>query len=191
MDSKGGRRGSGLSRRDNFSQSVINILFKRAGGKCCRCHAPTFGPVTNNPNKYRNIGQAAHIAAAAPGGPRFDPHMSTEERTSAANGLWLCSNCHDQVDRDVDEFTTRVLKEMKRKAETRARQEIGVATPVKCHTHYCCSCYQTLILSKFLMHTTTLVCSAHAEHLQFTMLVQCYRNSTCTCGSLVSRLAQF
>ncbi len=118
------------SRRDDFTQAAIQIMFKRAGGKCCRCYAPTFGPVTNNPNRYRNIGQAAHIAAAASGGPRYDPRMRTEDRTSAANGLWLCSNCHVQVDRDVEEFTIRVLKEMKKTAEDRARREIGVATSV-------------------------------------------------------------
>ena len=118
------------SRRDNFSQSAITILYKRAGGKCCRCGAATFGPVTNNPTKYRNIGQAAHIAAAAPGGPRFDPDMSVEDRTSATNGLWLCSNCHDVVDRDVEEFTIKRLREIKREGEERARREVGVASSV-------------------------------------------------------------
>ena len=116
------------SRRDNFTKSVIEILYKRAGGRCCRCNAATFGPVSNNPNKWRNIGQAAHIAAAAPGGPRYDPRMSAEQRTSASNGLWLCSNCHDVIDRDVAEFPTRVLREVKRQGEDRAKREIGVAS---------------------------------------------------------------
>ena len=123
------------NRRDNFNQSVIQILYKRAGGRCCKCRAATFGPITNNPNKYRNIGQAAHIAAAAPGGPRYNSEMSIEERTSAANGLWLCSNCHDQVDRDLEEFTVAVLKKMRREAEDSARKEIGIAavsTKVRC-----------------------------------------------------------
>ena len=126
---------SGKSRRDNFTQSAIAILYKRSGGKCCRCGATTFGPVTNNLTKYRNIGQAAHIAAAAPGGPRYDPNMSAEERTSATNGLWLCSNCHDVIDRDVEEFTIQRLREIKRVGEERARKEVGVATVnVSCNT---------------------------------------------------------
>lgn len=121
--------------RDNFTQSAIAILYKRSGGKCCRCGATTFGPVTNNLTKYRNIGQAAHIAAAAPGGPRYDPSMSPEERTSATNGLWLCSNCHDVIDRDVEEFTIQRLREIKRVGEERARKEVGVATVnVSCNT---------------------------------------------------------
>ena len=117
--------------RDNFSQAVIQILYKRAGGRCCRCGALTFGPITNNPCKTRNIGQGAHIAAAASGGPRFDPNMSPEKRSSAANGLWLCSNCHDIVDRDVEEFTIKKLKDMRKRAEERAKREVGVAAPVR------------------------------------------------------------
>ena len=120
---KGSRRA-----RDNFSQSVISILFKRAGGKCCRCFAPTFGPVSNNPTKSVNIGQGAHIAAAAPGGPRYDSRMTPEERASAANGMWMCSNCHDIIDRDVDAFPTAELKRMKREAEKKAKSEMGVGT---------------------------------------------------------------
>ena len=116
--------------RDNFSQAVLQNLYKRVGGRCCRCGAITFGPLTNNPEKYRNIGQGAHIAAAAAGGPRYDPNMSPEKRSSSANGLWLCSNCHDIVDKDVEEFTVKVLKDMKRRAEERARREVGVAAPV-------------------------------------------------------------
>ena len=106
------------------------ILYKRAGGKCCRCGAATFGPDTN-PHKSVNIGQGAHIAAAAPLGPRYDPKMKAEERSSATNGMWLCSNCHDIIDRDVKEYPTTKLKKMKREAEERARREVGVARDSK------------------------------------------------------------
>ena len=118
------------SRRDNFTQSVIQILYKRAGGRCCRCAASTFGPVSNNPRKAVNIGQAAHIAAAAPLGPRYDPDMTPEDRTSATNGMWMCSNCHDIIDRDVEEFPIIRLRKMKREAERRAKNEMGVGSKV-------------------------------------------------------------
>ena len=116
-----------VSRRDNFPASVIQILYKRSGGKCCKCGATTFGPHTGRQDKYQNIGQAAHIAAAAPGGPRYNPRMSQEGRSSATNGLWLCSNCHSIIDRDTSEYTTAILKELKRRGEERARMIVGVA----------------------------------------------------------------
>lgn len=120
---KGERKG-----RDNFSQAVLKILCRRAGGKCCKCGANTLGPVTNNPYQSVNIGKGAHIAAAAPGGPRYDRNMSPEERSSATNGLWLCSNCHDQIDRDSAGYPTSALHAMKKQAEQRVRKELGVAT---------------------------------------------------------------
>ena len=126
----GGETRSRSPRRDNFPLSVINILSRRSGGKCCRCGAATFGPHTGRHDKYQNIGQAAHIAAAAPGGPRYDPKMAPEERMSLKNGMWLCSNCHSLIDRDTKEFTLQKLRQIKREGEERARHEVGVATIV-------------------------------------------------------------
>ncbi|XP_064385969.1 uncharacterized protein LOC135334631 [Halichondria panicea] len=126
MPTKATKKGG--NRRDNFSAAVVKILHKRVGGKCCRCDATTFGPVANNPIKSINIGQAAHIAAAAPGGPRYDPTMTPEERAGVTNGMWMCSNCHDIIDRDVDEYPTAKLRAMRKKAEQRAKAEMGVGT---------------------------------------------------------------
>ena len=126
MPTKATKKGG--NRRDNFSAAVVQILHKRVGGKCCRCDATTFGPVANNPIKSINIGQAAHIAAAAPGGPRYDPTMTPEERAGVTNGMWMCSNCHDIIDRDVDEYPTAKLRAMRKKAEQRAKAEMGVGT---------------------------------------------------------------
>ncbi len=125
-----------VNRRDNFSSTVVQILYKRTGGKCCRCSATTFGPVSNNASKSVNIGQAAHIAAAAPGGPRYDPNMTPEERASTGNGMWMCSNCHDIIDRDVDKYPVAKLKEMRKKAEQKAEAAIGVGTTEVIKTHF-------------------------------------------------------
>lgn len=114
--------------RDNFSQAVLKILCRRAGGKCCKCGAATLGPVKNQPLQTVNIGKGAHIAAAAPGGPRYDAKMNAAERSSATNGMWLCSNCHDTIDRDPLTYPTPALKKMKKDAEDRIRLELGVAT---------------------------------------------------------------
>lgn len=35
-------------------------------------------------------GIAAHITAAAQGGPRYCSTLSAEERSSIDNGIWLC-----------------------------------------------------------------------------------------------------
>jgi len=118
------------SRRDNFSAQVIKILAERSGGKCAICRAPTWGP---NDCQYKstNIGQAAHITAAAPGGPRYDPNLSSKSRSSALNGIWLCGNCHNIIDKNVDEYPVQKLQDIKKKAEGEAKAELGVATHKK------------------------------------------------------------
>src|SRR5690242_10450826 len=69
----------GLSRmsaesRDDFPESAKRALSARVNAKCSNpdCGAATSGPQLD-PCKALNVGVAAHIAAAAPGGPRYDP----------------------------------------------------------------------------------------------------------------------
>ena len=117
-----------LRRRDDFTKKTVELLARRAGGKCSMCQCSTWGP-NDRPYSATNIGQAAHIAAAAPGGPRYDATMSPEDRSSISNGIWLCSNCHSKVDSNVVTYTTERLKKLKYEAESRAKKELGVAKP--------------------------------------------------------------
>src|SRR5713101_2602138 len=80
--------------RDEFSQAVKRALAQRVALLCSNpaCRAATSGP-QRNPSKAVNVGVAAHITGAAPGGPRYDARMSEKDRRSASNGIWLCQNC--------------------------------------------------------------------------------------------------
>jgi uncharacterized protein (DUF983 family) len=71
------------------------------------------------------IGVAAHISAAAPLGPRYDPSMTPAERSSPANGIWLCANCARRIDADVDNFSSELLNAWKAHAEYEANQKLG------------------------------------------------------------------
>jgi len=59
------------------------------------------------------IGVAAHICAAAPGGPRYDGDMTIGQRRSAENGIWLCEKCARFVDSKDPKFTVELLKDWK------------------------------------------------------------------------------
>ena len=100
--------------RDEFSSEVIRILAKRAGTPCSNpnCRQPTSGP-TLHPDKAVNIGVAAHITAASPGGPRYDQSMSTDTRSSIVNGIWLCQTCAKLIDSDNDRYTIALLGQWK------------------------------------------------------------------------------
>ena len=88
--------------RDDFPKPVVNALAKRAAFICSNpdCRTSTVSPSEEDAAKFLYIGKAAHICAAAEGGPRYDIAMSKEERKSASNGIFLCSNCAEMIDKN-------------------------------------------------------------------------------------------
>ncbi len=109
--------------RDNFSAATKELLAKRAGLVCSNpeCQQPTSGPQVN-PQGVVNIGVAAHVTAASPGGARYDPELSPEQRIDSSNGIWLCQTCSKLIDSDCERFTREVLEGWKRAAERSAAQ---------------------------------------------------------------------
>lgn len=99
-----------VSQRDDFPQRTRAVLAQRAAYRCSnpRCRNLTVRP-HSDVTRAVITGVAAHIRAAAPGGPRFDPEQSTDERRSAANGIWLCHVCSDLVDGDPSSYSVEQL----------------------------------------------------------------------------------
>lgn len=94
-----------------------------------RCSCPDHdvvcvGPTTDGAGVV-NVGVAAHMTAAAPGGPRYDATRSESERSSFANGIWLCQIHAKLIDDDEERFPIGVLKRWKAAAEYRAAREVG------------------------------------------------------------------
>lgn len=113
------------NRNDNFTQKIIKVLKERVGHKCSNpdCKCPTSGPQVGGGAK--NVGVAAHICAASPGGPRYDSRQLPAERASIENAIWLCQLCSVVIDRDHERYTVETLKDWKSQAELIAEQEIG------------------------------------------------------------------
>jgi hypothetical protein len=107
--------------RDDFSQQVKDTLAKRVAFRCSNpsCGKPTSGPQENSSNTI-NVGVAAHITAAAPGGPRYDPSLTNEARCAASNGIWLCQVCAKLIDNDEQRYTVPVLEHWKTLRESAA-----------------------------------------------------------------------
>jgi len=112
--------------RDDFSKSVKRILAHRVGLLCSNpsCRTDTLGP-ESDPSSVVNVGVAAHITAAARGGPRFDLNLSEKDRRSASNGIWLCQNCAKLIDSDLKLYSSDLLKGWKASAEEEARRRVG------------------------------------------------------------------
>lgn len=111
--------------RDDFSEATKKILADRAGHLCSRpeCQKLTTGPTLEG-NKRLNNGIAAHITAAAPGGARYDASLTSEERKSIDNGIWLCTSCANIIDRDEERYPVEVLRSWKQQAEEYAYKRV-------------------------------------------------------------------
>jgi len=115
-----------MPNRDDFPEEVKRVLANRAANICSnpRCGATTSGP-QEDPAKAINIGVAAHITAASPGGARYDDGLNPQQRRDARNGIWLCQNCAKLVDNDEVQFPVEYLRAWKTMREVEARMNIG------------------------------------------------------------------
>jgi hypothetical protein len=111
--------------RDDFSLSTKETLAKRVNYHCSNpgCGHPTSGP-QEDPTKIINIGVAAHITAASPGGPRFDPLLTPEQRKHVSNGIWLCQRCAKLIDSDEARYTVEKIRRWKESAESKAAEAL-------------------------------------------------------------------
>ena len=102
------------STRHNFSAEVRRTLAIRAAHFCSNPHCLklTAGPALNG-KQGLETGHGAHICAAAPGGPRYDPTQTEEERRCVDNGLWLCRECGDIIDKDKAGYSVNELRAWK------------------------------------------------------------------------------
>src|SRR4030095_14633104 len=100
---RGAIRGDDIAgMRDEVPKDVQRVLAQRVANRCSNpdCGAITSG-LQEDESKAVNLGVAAQITAASPGGPRFDPALSAEQRRAPGNGMWLCQNCAKKVDNDL------------------------------------------------------------------------------------------
>jgi hypothetical protein len=107
--------------RDDFSTATKELLAKRVGFVCSNpeCRQATSGPQID-PAGVVNIGVAAHISAASPGGVRYEADLSTEQRADSSNGIWLCQTCAKLIDNDSSRFSRAIIEGWKRAAERAA-----------------------------------------------------------------------
>jgi hypothetical protein len=118
--------------RDDFRQRTIDALGKRVAYLCSNpgCRIQTVGPAQGHDGAVI-VGVAAHITAAAPGGPRYDPSLTPEQRRHQSNGIWLCEIHGKQIDADEVHFTVETLRAWKRAAESEAADAITRLQPIR------------------------------------------------------------
>lgn len=116
--------------RDEFLASTKRLLEKQAGHHCSNPSCRKLTSAASSDGKTTIcIGEASHITAAAPGGPRYDQSLSSDERKAPENGIWLCKDHAKAVDSKDPYFTVKLLKEWKQQANEAAWRSINENAP--------------------------------------------------------------
>lgn len=115
-----------MAGRDDFKASVKSVLARRVAFRCSNpeCRRATVGPQRVDAEDASS-GVAAHITAAAVGGPRYNREMTAETRSSAENGIWLCQTCSRLIDVDEDGYQEALLLKWKAQSEAMALREFA------------------------------------------------------------------
>lgn len=122
MSSARNVRGRG---RADFSERTRRLLAQRAAFRCSnpQCGALTIGPGVGH-DDISDTGTAAHIFAAASGGPRGTGGLSAQERSDISNGIWMCATCGRLIDVNAgNRYSASLLRSWKDLHEHRTRLE--------------------------------------------------------------------
>lgn len=94
--------------RLQITKETLRIVSIRSKNKCAfpGCDQP----ILNIAGVY--IAELCHIEAAMPGGPRYNPNQSDDERRSAGNLVYLCHRHHVETD-DLVKYPAHVLRAIK------------------------------------------------------------------------------
>ncbi len=120
--------------RDDFPPKIIDKIPKRAAFTCSNpnCENLCIGPAETDLEKVSYFGKVAHISAASKGGPRYDSSLTSEERKSVENAIFLCSNCADMIDKNKGvDYSIKTLREWKFDHEKKIRERISTQKPLK------------------------------------------------------------
>jgi hypothetical protein len=105
------------------SRATIKRLFLRTQNRCAfpGCNAELLD------SSDILIADICHICADRPGGPRFDPNQTEEERQGYANLIVLCPNHHTLIDDDEEHFSVDALRNMKRNHEAGSKKDFSIS----------------------------------------------------------------
>ena len=119
-------------------ESIRRALAFRSGNLCAKCHKEL--TVDYSDGTVKTIGECAHIEGEHGGNPvahkppaaRYNPSMTDQERNSFPNLIYLCSNCHAEIDKIPEgerDFPVSLLRNMKSVHESTVRKAMIEAFP--------------------------------------------------------------
>jgi hypothetical protein len=104
--------------RRTYLQSVLKILFSRAGDRCAfpGCRQALTEEATAE-DEAVVLGRISHVVSDSDIGPRADPSMSRDDRRRYPNLILLCPTHHELVDAQDSTYAADDLRDWKQKHE--------------------------------------------------------------------------
>lgn len=100
-----------------YTSATVRALYALSGTTCYYPDCPRSVVTFIDDEPFTEV-HIAHIRAANPDGPRYDPNMTDDERRAFANLILLCKPHHDLVDkRHPDRYSVETLVEWKSERE--------------------------------------------------------------------------
>jgi hypothetical protein len=103
------------------------MLWGRSGN-CCAfpdCNKELVSDIDETDDDVSILGEEAHIIAEESGGPRGSDEISVEQRNKYNNLILLCHDHHKIIDDHPLKYTIEILREYKRKHESKVGQLRG------------------------------------------------------------------
>lgn len=110
-----------LAKRLSLTKDTARELYLKSGNYCA---FPGCQKVMMT-REGNFVGQVCHIEAAEPGGERFNPNMTNEDRRAFANLVLLCYEHHVETN-DVARYTVARMKEIKANHEARFDSAVDI-----------------------------------------------------------------
>lgn len=105
---------------------TMKFLFAASGGICA---FPGCGTKLVDAESEALLGEVCHIHASLPGGPRYVPQQSDEERHKEENLIILCPTHHSLVDQDPYKFSGPFLKDIKLQHQNKIAAMLEIPSP--------------------------------------------------------------
>jgi len=119
-----------LNNNRKIPDKDLKILWGLSAGRCAFPDCKTeciIEPKENDPHAI--IGKIAHIYAHSNNGPRSNSTLTKKERDSYSNWILVCSNHHDEIDRQPDHYSAVKLIEMKESHEKWVKETLSNTMP--------------------------------------------------------------
>lgn len=97
-----------------ITEQTRKILWAKSGNKCALCKQDVVLKIGGTNANHVVIGEECHIVSPKEGGPR---HREMENYDTYDNLIILCANHHSLIDKSIDKYSEKYLKELKKKHE--------------------------------------------------------------------------